>query len=219
MTRPKCVGALLARNEAGPDRYLERVLKNAFQFCDEVVVLDDHSTDATAGVCRDAGAIVHERTEGDDGGWWGGDGSESPARAALWRLAATAAGPNGWVLTFDADMELLGLRPADFKRLLTASTVNSWAWVLYDLWDSPDTHRVDSFWVGWRTPRVWLARAQPAPDFVPEWGDRAIHCGHLPANYPVHAGLAPNGTAWGHLGYIVAQQRVDKQRKYLYHSH
>ena len=85
----KCVGALLARNEAAPDRYLKRVLANAKTFCDEIVVLDDGSTDTTAQVCRDAGCIVHEREQGVSGGWWGSGAStgESPARLARRPLA------------------------------------------------------------------------------------------------------------------------------------
>lgn len=216
MATAKCVGALLARNEAAPDRYLERVLKNAFQFCDDVVVLDDHSTDGTAGLCRDAGAIVHEREEGGDGGWWGvaTANGESSARAALWNLAATAAGPNGWIYVFDADHELVGIRPADFRRLLAASNVDAWACPLYDCWDSDETHRVDGYWQAWRSPRVWLARAYAAAD----WPQRGIHVGHLPPR-EWHVGLMPPNAAIRHLGYIVAKQRVDKQRKYLHLQH
>ena len=54
---PKIIGALLARNEAGEDRYLKRALDNAALFCDEIVVLDDGSTDATLAFCKDHSSV------------------------------------------------------------------------------------------------------------------------------------------------------------------
>lgn len=202
------MGALLARNEAGPDRYLERVLRNAFSFCDDVVVLDDHSTDATAGICRDAGCIVHELDGEDSNGWWG-EGREHTARHTLWNKACERA-EGGFVYTFDADHELVGITPRDFRRLLTASRVDAWACPLWDCWDSDEQHRVDGYWQAWRSPRVWLARAYPATD----WPERGIHVGHLPPR-EWRVGLMPPNAAIRHLGYIVTAQRVDKQRKYL----
>src|SRR5438046_324866 len=113
---PSCVGALLVRNEAAPDRYLLRVLKNLQQFCSSLVVLDDGSTDDTAGICRDFGCLVHER---ESNGWWGGAGrsGEHAARAALWEFAVAACGGDGWILVADADMELLGIKPKEFAQL------------------------------------------------------------------------------------------------------
>ena len=210
----KCVGALLVRNEAASGRYLQRVLDNAKQFCDELVVLDDASTDDTVAVCKAAGATVHEREQG--GGWWGGAGrGESPARAALWLLAAAAAGPTGWVLVQDADMELMGITPRDFRRLLAATNVNSWAWPLYDCWDSEEQMRVDGYWQAHLAPRVWLARAFPTPGFSPSWGDREIHSGHLPMNYVIYSGLAPPGMVWRHLGYVEKHHRLAKHKNYV----
>lgn len=209
---------MVVRNEAAPDRYLKRVLTNAKQFCDELVVLDDASTDDTVAVCKAAGATVHERTVG--GGWWGGASAasgEASARETLWTLASAACGSTGWVLVVDADMELVGLTPRDFRRLLTASNVNAFAWPLWDVWDSEDKMRVDSWWKAHLLPRVWLARAHPLDGYTPMWhtNGRTIHSGHLPPNYPLRVGLAPQGVAWRHLSYLNPAHRKQKARKYL----
>jgi len=212
----RCVGALLCRNEAAPDRYLRRVLANAKTFCDEVVVLDDGSTDATAKVCRDAGCIAHEREQGIGGGWWGGgESGEAKPRQRLWALAAAkAAGPDGWVYVFDADHELVGLRPDELRQLLRATHANAWACPLWDCWHD-DTHmRVDSYWQAHWHPRPWLARATPVPNFVPRWSERAIHCGHLP-DFAWTVGLMPAGAAIRHLGYVKEEHRKAKRAAYL----
>jgi len=216
----RCIGALLVRNEAAPDRYLARALDNAAAFCDGIVVLDDASDDETAAFCRAHPAVLRVETRSTNGvGWWGAtvqsDG-ESHARARLWAMAAEAAGADGWVYVLDADHELVGISPADFRTLLRATEVNAWACPLWDCWGGDDKMRVDGYWQAHRHPRPWLARALPRRAFVPSWGDgRAIHAGHLPPNYPLVTGLMPPGAAIRHLGYCDPQARLQKARRYV----
>lgn len=203
------VGAVLARNEAAPDRYLRRVLANVTTFCDLAIVLDDGSTDATAQVAHDAGARVH-RVGGRDG-FWGRD--ETSRRRELWRLAADAAGSTGWIYVADADHELIGLSPVEFRALCTADHVNAWAWPLLDCWDSDETQRVDGFWQAHRHPRPWLFRVAPVRDFEPDWGDaRRIHSGHAP-HFGWTVGVAPGWVR--HLGYVKPEHRKAKAERYL----
>jgi len=204
----RCVGAILARNEA--DRYLPRVLENVKQFCDQIVVVDDGSTDNTVEVCRNAGAAVLKTTSD---GWWGKN--ESSPRELLWRFAADEAGPDGWIYVADADHELIGITPSQFKVLLKAQGVNCWAFPLWDCWDSDTLHRVDGYWQAWRNPRPWLFRSQPNPGFTPVWASRGIHAGHCPSNYPLVAGLVPHGVGLRHLGYVRKADREAKAAKYL----
>lgn len=207
-----CVGALLVRDEAGPDRYLARVLANAASFVDEIVVLDDGSTDDTIKVCQVNNKVsVVESTRSIDG-WWGG-AVESHARRALWELACQHASPQGWVYVFDADHELVGIEPTQFRELLRTTHVDAWACPLWDCWDSDSTHRVDGFWQAWRSPRVWLARALPGT-----WSGRGVHAGHLPLR-DWTAGLMPPGTAIRHLGYIKEEHRLRKAERYLNLQH
>ena len=214
----KIVGALLARNEEG--RYLEEVLTDVARFCDEIVVVDDGSTDDTPRVCEEHGAIVsgedHKNPSGDvsNGGFWGTD--ETTPRAELWRQASSLAGAAGWLFIFDADHLLTGITPDDFRTLCRAENVNSWAFRLFDCWERGlYRHRTDGYWMAWRTPRPWLFRARPSKDFTPEWDARGIHAGHRPANYPLCAGVAPGLAGIIHLGYTAVADRAEKARKYL----
>ena len=111
------VTALLAKNEAG--KYLERVLRRCHEFSDEVLVLDDGSTDETVAIARKLGCGVKLRQET---GMWG---NEAPARAELWDWGAEVAG-DGWLLICDADMLLVGdPRPLTLTTQCTAATVQS----------------------------------------------------------------------------------------------
>lgn len=203
----KLVTAILARNEASEDRYLRRVLARCAEFSDEIVLLDDASTDDTATLAESFGARVTVRS--GPNAW----GEEAPARAELWRLAAEAAG-DGWVLICDADMLLVG----DPRPLMQSWEAAAWAWPLADLWDSETTFRVDGPWgMGPVTPRPWLFRPSAArKGFVAQWNMRGVHCGHAPANWP-EAGpfcVAPSDTYWLHLGWAKPEHRACKAAQY-----
>ena len=203
------IGALLVKDEAGKDRYLERVLKNAFQFCGKVVVLDDGSQDNTREICEAQGAQVFRRQSQE--AFW--DSNESSARAMLWDLATKDAGPDDWIWIFDADHELLDTAVAHAQTLTQTSVVNAWAYPLYDCWDSDTQMRTDGYWQAHLNPRIWLVKALPYEGYVPEWSNKAIHSGHIPHNYPLASAVAPGGIK--HLGYINAEHRLTKAEKYL----
>lgn len=197
------VGALLARNEAAPDRYLHRVLESASRWADTIVVLDDNSTDATTEIAAKFGCIVHTRAAPP--AW----GQEAPARAELWELARKYG---EWTLVFDADMELRG----DPRPLTLSWDVGAWAWPLVDMW-GPDVFRVDGPWGhGPRTPRPWLFRPSALTE-PPVWPERGIHCGHAPANFlqTVPCGIAPPDVFWLHWGWAQRAHREQKHAAYM----
>ena len=204
------VGALLARNEAAPDRYLRRALSNAASLCDKIVVLDDGSDDQTADICEEFGQVVR-RPAG--AGWWA-SGEEWRAREMLWQIASNVGASHIYI--FDADHELLNITRNDL-RLLTRSNKLAWCCPLYDCWESDEQMRVDGFWQAHMHPRPWLFAAKPYDVWRPVWSERGIHAGHFPLNHstPAEWGMMPPGVAIRHLGYVKRSHRERKYERYL----
>jgi hypothetical protein len=195
---PKLVTALLVKNEK--DKYLERVLRRCQEFSDDVLVLDDGSTDGSDRLAWGLGCQVKTRAET---GMWG---NEAPARAELWDWAAREAG-DGWVLICDADMILHG----DPRPLTRSTQVNSWAWVLYDLWNDERYYRCDSFWQG---HPAYLGYDTPT------WPTRGIHTGHCPQNSTLVTGICdPSTVSFLHMAYLRKEHRLLKSERYLEQAH
>ena len=204
---PRLVTALLVKNEA--DKYLERVLRRCLEFSDEVVVLDDGSTDDSVATAERLGCTVYRR---QDTGMWG---NEAPARAELWDYGTAHAG-DGWLLIADADMILHG----DPRPLTLSKTCTAWAWVLYDCWNEERYYRCDSYWQGHLHPRPWMFRPS-ALRSTPEWPIRGLHTGHAPRNFPAIVGCVTpeSGIYWRHLSFLTPSARLKKVEQYMGQAH
>lgn len=200
MTR--LVTALLVRNEA--DRYLRQVLQRCTEFSDEILVLDDGSTDGTVDLAKSLGCIVKQRPK--SGAW----GNEAPARAELWDRGVKCA-KDGWLLICDADQILHG----DPRHLTESWECNAWAFVLYDLWN-PTQYRADGHWQAHLHPRPWMVKPSALQPFAPQWNGRGMHVGHLPPNIPLACGIAPSDQYyWLHYAYASPESRKAKLDQYL----
>lgn len=203
--------AILARNEAGADRYLGKAILRCLEFSDAVLVLDDRSTDRTAEIALNLGAKVRLRKEHTPEAW----GNEGAARQELWEYGLEyATEPNDWVLVCDSDMLMQG----NVRDLCRTRELNTWSFILFDLWNEQE-YRSDQFWRGHLTARPWLFAPRRVPNgWTPTWGRRGLHVGHQPQNwYEVELnGIAPpDEYHWHHLAYLTPAQRAAKHKQYL----
>lgn len=88
-SRPHLSACLIVRNE---EARLGRCLESLRGVCDEIIVVDTGSTDATREIARDGGAKVLEHA-------WNDDFAEA-------RNVALAAATGDWILSIDADERL-----------------------------------------------------------------------------------------------------------------
>lgn len=211
MPSPKLFAAILTRNEGSRDRFLSAVLARCTQICDEIVVLDDGSTDQTVETCKGFGAEVTIRDAHVPRAW----GEEASARAELWDLATARCTEKDWILVADADMVLHG----DPRPLMASRDVNAWAWRLYDVW-SEKHFRDDQYWQGHNHARVWMVAPKRVPNgWTPSWERTGLHVGHIPPNLPMIAGLPPPDIYWLHLAFSRPDLRQKKAEQYLSKSH
>ena len=200
----------ILRNEA--QRYLAPLLNAWSKFADEIIAIDDHSTDASQSLLEAARATW--RPSGIVGPMWG---SEAAKREELWTMGMESDAD--WFIFLDADM-IPARDPKPLMMLDIESMPYGIAFPLYDLWSTdPLSYRDDRFWCAHDHPRLW-AVPRPSDDFVAEWNDRGIHCGHLPQNLELAGALtAPKQYAIMHYGYAHQDDRIVKHQAYLDQHH
>lgn len=202
---PPLVSGILARNEA--DKDLERVLRSCLSYSSIVCVLDDHSSDATPKIARSLGCQVRGRSILRPNAW----GAESLARAELWQWCAEVAG-DGWVLFCDADQILVG-DPRPYTNSWDSNTV---CLPLYDLWDSEETFRADTYWGAYQIARPWMVRPKFVPDgWTAQWNRDGLHVGHLPSNWPFINPIVADDLYFKHYAYLTPERRQAKHAQYL----
>lgn len=111
MDAPKLSACLITLDEA--DR-IEPCLA-ALTFCDEIVVVDAHSTDATRSIAARLGARVIERD-------WPGYRSQ--------KQFATDVAQNDWVLSIDADERVTPALRAEIEALRASGFATARGWTI-----------------------------------------------------------------------------------------
>ncbi|MCY0869174.1 MAG: glycosyltransferase family 2 protein, partial [Firmicutes bacterium] len=137
-TDNKLTAMMQVRNEA--DRYLREVLDDLSEYVDEIVIVDDASTDDTVQICRSYPKIVAlERSTASLYGV-----NEAVLKRRLFtRTAATAP---DWILAIDAD-ELFEPRAHTRLREMINQTHTDWySFRFFHFWRSRTHYRVDKLW-------------------------------------------------------------------------
>ena len=202
----KIIGGLLCRNEE--HRWLTKYLQQMETLCDELVVLDDKSTDKSADLCYMYGAKVHASPE------FLFDSNESMLRNRLWNLCANSAKDRDWIVILDAD-ELLS-DPIFLKSMLISSeNINYLGLHLYDMWS--ETHyRSDNLWNAHQ--RWWMMCARINKNHAYTFNENKLHCGRWPNEILKECAIEMHvtpGTCIKHMGWSTAEDRQRKYERYM----
>lgn len=162
---------MVVRNEAG--RYLKACLDHLSRYVDEMVILDDASTDATYEICAGYAKVkVLERNEHPL--FWE---NEFALRQKLWEM--TKATRPEWVLAIDADEIFEDRIIYERHQLLTGK--HYWvAFRLFEFWGSLTYYRVDKMWNPYNRFGIYIFRY--IPGFRYRWHPQPLHCGRVPCN-------------------------------------
>lgn len=196
------------KNEA---RWIKRVIESVRQLCGaDIYVMDDGSTDSTAEIAMDAGAVVLASP-------YAGLPLDE-CRDKTWLLAhvRSACSPD-WILMPDGDEELEPGASEKIRRVLeTNPPIDCFALRVLYLWDALDTARFDGSYA--TVARQSLFRASSCSlEFKSFYEGKSgqnhvgLHC----SNAPGLGGMrqSPLNVFLLHYGYLHKEDRI---RKYLW---
>ncbi|HWQ41403.1 MAG TPA: glycosyltransferase [Desulfosporosinus sp.] len=196
--------AMLVRNES--DRYLEMALKQASDYIDHVVILDDASEDNTTQLCQEILQEIPLTLHSNKEPLFH---NEILLRKQLWEMAISTQ-PE-WIIILDADEIFEEEAPKQLKELLSnSSTIDYFSFRLFDMWT--ETHyREDLLWQAHKWYRPFAVRN--IPEFQAKWQETPQHCGRFPENIiNLRGGTSPLRIK--HLGWLRPQDRLKKYYRY-----
>jgi O-antigen biosynthesis protein len=195
------IGLLRVKDEA---RWIERVVRSIQPVCEEILVLDDHSTDETPAICESLACTVYRSEfagidETRDKDW---------LLAKAWELGAKVG---DWCVMIDGDEVL---HPNDVRAVSAAveSAAVCCSFRIVYLWDREDQVRVDRWYSDFRRPSLFRLTG-PGLTFRRTQFGGSFHCSSAPAQLlnrivPIQARLL-------HYGYL---HREDRIRKYHWYN-
>ena len=190
------IGLMRIRNEA---RWIERSVSSILLVCDRVVVLDDHSTDHTAALCRKMHCVevIDSPFEGLD---------EARDKNLLLDHVRSEA---DWVLMIDGDEILHGDACETLPTVMASSIRACISFPVLYAWDREDQIRVDGVYGDFRRQSAF----RPGKSRFYSRGGANFHCGNVPADLRASTGYVEIPLL--HLGYM---HRADRIRKYEWYN-
>ncbi|USB34390.1 glycosyltransferase family 2 protein [Paenibacillus sp. YPG26] len=203
-TRPKLTLSMVVKNESG--RYLEKVIAEHKKYVDEVVIIDDGSTDNTADICKEYfdGIPVHLVSNK-----LSKFSNEVELRKQQWK--ETISTNPEWILNLDADEMFETRFHMELPKLLGQTQTDVFCFRLYDFWNE-DHYREDSFWRSHKTYRPFLLRYRP--NFEYTWQETPQHCGRFPNNI-LKLTHALSDLRLKHFGWMSEEDRARKFDRYM----
>lgn len=203
MTR--LIAGIVMGNEA--DEFLDFVLKDVHSYTDEMVIIDDHTTDGsteiaqkyTDNIYRKEESLFHNKERG-----------ELELRRDLFKKYLPRYAKKGdWILHIDCD-EIMDPRFKEVKDdWLALEGPSILHFTILECWGSPNMVRVDGTWnpITKGSPMIfkWL------PQVNYQFPDTRYHVGRLPMNQPEIP--LPTGMWTVHLGWA-SETKIKSKRQY-----
>jgi glycosyltransferase involved in cell wall biosynthesis len=201
---PRILALLTFHNEM---RFLPDYFRNVAAQVDGIIALDDGSTDGSGDfVDGQASVIELIRLPARSPHVWDEPRNRRLLVQAAWEHAAD------WLLVVDADERLeLGFRPRASAEIERAEREGVLALRVHccELWDNPETFRVDGIWGNKRPVRLFRMRRDH------EFDDRPLHGHWAPLNSQLDSDYRAADLLLYHLAMLTAEDRRARQEKYL----
>lgn len=201
--RRRVLGLLVFHNEM---RYLPGFFANVSRHVDGIIALDDGSTDGSGEfVSQQAGILELIRLPPRDPHVWDEPAIHRQVTEAAWRH-----GPD-WLMAIDADERLEDNWRARADAVIAQAErdgVLAFYVRVFELWDAPDTVRVDGVWGRKRSPRLFRARRDH------EFDTRALHGFWAPLNSRIDGDYPLADLLLYHLKTMHASDRSARRARY-----
>lgn len=193
---------MIVKNES--NRYLESVLKHLSWYVDDIIIVDDHSTDSTVDIASRFARVESRPFEVpsflED---------ESQFRQFAWNQLEERLMPStdDWILSVDADEFIIADHPRDDLIDLTKTTDVGVHIPIPELWNlDPPKIRVDGFWNKNMAPRFF--RYMPGGVFP----NKKMGCPPYPTY--VKSNVVSNHLEILHVGYADPDDVQNKYERY-----
>ncbi|PWI57460.1 glycosyltransferase [Sulfoacidibacillus thermotolerans] len=199
----KLTAMMQVRNES--NRYLRLVLDDLSSYVDEIVILDDGSTDDTVAICASYPKVVslgRSRTS-----LYGVN--ERALKQRLFRR--TAATFPDWILAIDADEIFESRFKREVRGMINQTEIDWYAFRFYHFWHSSTHYRIDKLWAPIQYgPRLF----RYFPNAVYHWNHQALHGGSVPQNVVTDFPGIPSDLRIKHFGYAGSPEETLQKYKF-----
>ena len=200
----RIVFSAIVHNEGG--KYLERVLERVKECVDDILIIDDASTDNTVEIIekslKDFPHVIIKNKKSMFH-------KEYKLRMKQWK--ETLKLNPGWILTLDADEVPCESFAENIKKLIQIDNVDVFNFKLYDMWNETD-YREDQYWQLHNRFMTRLLRYQPK--FKYKFKKTNQHCGTFPKNINMLTN-ANVDVKIKHYGWATPEIREAKYNRYM----
>ena len=201
---PKIILGSIVYNEE--HRFLEQYLLNIQKYADEIVFIDDGSTDNSLQMCKEVTKNIFKTnrlfTE-----------NEVELRDILWSKCCDLCNDGDFILIQDCDELLHEDSVKHFKEEVNKCVYfhgDAIAWRLYDLWNKTQ-YREDIYWFAHKHWWIHMVRYNSKIKYM--WKNTKLHCGRIPINCFYNA--YPSNLQVLHMGYSTETLRQEKYNFYI----
>ncbi|OAB37902.1 glycosyltransferase [Paenibacillus glacialis] len=203
-TGNRLTAMMQVRNES--KRYLASVLHDLSEFVDEIVIIDDASTDGTFELCQSFAKVTRliklDKSEFNH---------EWQLRQRLWDLAVST--DPDWLLAVDADEFYEERAKVHMRELINQDQYDWVGFRVFDFWGGLTHYREDEFWrIHERHTRLLV---RYLPDFYYFYPRMDHHVPRLPLSYAVLPGFLAELKV-KHYGWAVSKEELyEKYVRYM----
>ena len=197
------IGSIVYNEE---HRFLEKYLSNIQKYANEIVLIDDGSTDNSLKMCKEVTKNVFKTNRLFIE-------NEVELRDALWCKCSELCNNGDFILIQDCDEFLHNDSIEHLKSEIDKCLYldgDAIAWKLYDMWNDHQ-YREDIYWTAHR--RWWVHMVRYSNRIKYMWKNIKLHCGRIPINSFYSA--FPSQLQILHMGYSRKDLRKEKYDFYM----